>query len=87
MHIIGRVMLLPFFTAEDYASKLERGEEFPIPDISLSVLRVSAYEQMVVQKGLEDQIRLSTYLGFVEEDRILAKTQKGEHFQLFIQIT
>ena len=86
MDFIDRVMLLPFFTPEQYTGKLMRGEDVLQPDIGLVVLRVSAYDRLVVQNGFEEQAGLSTYLDFAEEDRILAKTRFGNILFLFIEI-
>ena len=84
MLIIPRILLLPFYTAEEYGNKFIRGETFLLPDLGLTILRVSAYDKIVVQSGYEEQIGLTTYLGFAEEDRILAKTRIGKNLLIFL---
>ena len=50
-----------------------------VPDILLISFRVSIYEELVVQNGLEDKIRLSTFISLIEDDRILARTRIGNY--------
>ena len=50
-------------------------------DILLTLIRVQIYDELVVQNGMESKSRLSTFLSFVEDDRILAKTRRGKFCQ------
>ena len=75
---LNRILLWPFMTQNELVEMIvENGIE---PNILLTIFRPSLYDELVVQYGTESKARLSTFISFIEDDRILAKTKRGNLF-------